>query len=140
VAYVALVVLGLFLVLYVGSIVRRGGRGIVARRGMSVGADLGTMADKSRVRVLSVTRVGPDNVRLVLTPEPGPSTRPGLSPSPDLDLLVSLGEDDFGFELLHEWERSQTSIAIVMPPDSRIVRLRSVEDLQPLTLRRADEG
>ena len=31
-------------------------------------------------------------------------------------------------------------LAIVMPPDSRIVRLRSIDDLQPLTLRRVDEG
>jgi hypothetical protein len=29
-------------------------------------------------------------------------------------------------------------VAIVMPEGSRIVRLRSVDDLQPLTLRRID--
>jgi hypothetical protein len=49
-----------------------------------------------------------------------------------------LNEDDFGFGLLREWQRAGTAVAIVMPPDSHIVRLRSVDDLQPLTLRRVD--
>lgn len=138
-AYVALVILVLFLVLYIGSIVRRGGRGIVARRGMSVGADLGMLADKPRVRVLAVTPEGPERLRLVLRPEPGPADAPGPTTSPDVDLVVFLREDDFGFELLHEWKRTGMSIAMVMPPDSRIVRLRSVDDLQPLTLQRVDE-
>jgi hypothetical protein len=140
VAYVALVVLVLFLACYLGLIFRRRGRGIVARRGMSVGADLGTLADKPRVRVRSLTKAGPDRFNLVLTPEPGPTESPGLTTSSDLHLVVLLGEEDFGFELLHEWKHSETPIAIVMPPGSRLVRLRSVNDLQPLTLRRVDEG
>src|SRR5258708_2457670 len=141
-AYVALVVVVVFLVLYRGAIFRHRGRGIVARRGMSIGADVGALADKPRVRVRSVMIEGPDRVRVVLTPEPGgpeggaPGVGPGVGPgtSPDLDLVVALNEDEFGFELLHEWKRSGTSIAMVIPPDSRLVRLRSIDDLQPLTL------
>jgi hypothetical protein len=123
---------------FVSSVVRRYRRGIVAERGMSVGADLGSLADKPRVRVRAVSRVGPDRVRLILSPETGPDD--GLSTSPDLDLVVFLSEEEFGFEQLHEWKRSDSPLAIVLPPDSRIVRLRSIDDLQPLTLRRVDGG
>ena len=125
---------------YLVSMVRRHRRGIVAERGMSIGADLGTLADKPRVRLRAVTKAGPDRVRLVLTPETGAGDGPGLTTSADLDLLVFLREEEFGFELLNEWKRSQSSLAMVVPPDSRIVRLRSIDDLQPLTLRRVDEG
>jgi hypothetical protein len=131
VANVVLVVVLLLIVWFVVSFVRRR-QGLVAQRGTSIGADLGALADQARVRVRSVMKEGPDRVRVVLTPEADPET--------DLDLVVLLREDEFGFELLHEWKRSERSIAIVMPPDSRIVRLRSIDDLQPLTLRRVDEG
>jgi hypothetical protein len=123
---------------FVSSVVRRYRRGIVAERGMSVGADLGSLADKPRVRVRAVSRVGPDRVRLILSPETGPDD--GRSTSPDLDLMVFLSEEEFGFEQLREWKRSDSPLAIVLPPDSRIVRLRSIDDLQPLTLRRVDGG
>ncbi|MFI5040616.1 MAG: hypothetical protein ACHQNA_01995 [Acidimicrobiales bacterium] len=129
-----LLVMGWFVLL----VIRRRGRGIVAQRGVGVGADLGTLADKPRVRVRQVTRAGPDRVRLVLAAEPG-AGGPGHDPS-DLDLVVLLREDEFGSELLEEWERSGRVLALVMPPGSRIVRLRSIDDLQPLTLRRVDEG
>lgn len=125
---------------YVVSLVRRRQQGIVARRGLSIGADLGTLADQPRVRVRAVTTSGPDRVRLVLTPETGPADGPGLPTSSDLDLVVSLGEEEFGFKLLHDWQRAQSSLAIVMPPNSRIVRLRSIDDLQPLTLQRVDQA
>jgi hypothetical protein len=81
------------------------------------------------VVVHAVTTRGPGTVSLVLTRD---------ADGTDLDLVVSLQEDDFGYELLRQWQRSGTKVAIVMPPDSRIVRLRSVDDLQPLTLRRVD--
>jgi hypothetical protein len=139
-AYVAVVVLVVFLACYLGAILRRRGRGIVARRGMSIGADLGALADQPRVRVRAVTKAGPDRFHLVLTPEQGVADGPRLTPSSDLDIVVLLSEEEFGFRLLHEWKRSESSIAIVMPPDSRIVQLRSIDDLQPLTLRRVDEG
>jgi hypothetical protein len=139
VANIALIILVLVLAFYVISVVRRRQHGLVARRGMSIGADLGTLSDQPRVRVRAVTRTGPDRVHVVLSPEPGPvdGTKPGLAS--ELDLDVSMREDEFGFELLHEWKRSERSIAIVMPPGSHIVRLRSIDDLQPLTLRRVDK-
>jgi len=140
VANVALVIVVVLAAWYVVNLVRRHRRGIVAERGTSIGADLGTLADKPRVRVRAVTKEGADRVRLVLTPETGSVEGPGLATTSDLDLVVSLREEDFGFELLHEWKRSESSLAIVMPGDSRIVRLRSIEDLQPLTLRRVDQG
>ena len=136
VANFALVLLVLLLIWLVVSGVRRRSHQIVAKRGLSIGADLGSLGDKPRVRVRAVTKAGADCVHLILTPETGPES--GL-PSPDLDLVVSLHEDEFGYELLHQWKRDQSLLAIVMPPDSRIVRLRSVQDLQPLTLRRIDE-
>ena len=113
------------------TFVLRRRHGLVAERGLSIGADLGMLGDAPRVRVAAVTQAGPDRVRLALARESGDE---------DLELVVSLSEDDFGFGLLHDWQRSQAALAIVMPPDSRIVRLRSVDDLQPLTLRRVDEG
>jgi hypothetical protein len=138
VANVALVLLLLLLVWYIISFLRR--RGIVARRGLSIGADLGMLADTPRVRVRAVTKAGPDRVRLVLSPEPSPVEGSGLTTSSDLDLVVYLREEEFGFGLLHEWKRAESSIAIVIPPNSPLVRLRSVDDLQPLTLRRVVEG
>jgi hypothetical protein len=140
VANVALVLLLLLLVWYIISFLRRRGHGIVARRGLSIGADLGMLADTPRVRVRAVTKAGPDRVRLVLSPEPSPVEGPGLTTSSDLDLVVYLREEEFGFGLLHEWKRAESSIAIVIPPNSPLVRLRSVDDLQPLTLRRVVEG
>jgi len=55
--------------------------------------------------------------------------------APDLDVLVGLGADEFGFRQLQEWHESQSVLAIVMPPDSHILRLRAIDELQPLTLR-----
>jgi len=131
VANVILILVAVLVTWYIVSFVRRRRHGLVAERGLSVGADLGMLADAPRVRVAAVTQAGPDMVRVALAPESGDE---------DLDLVVSLSEDDFGFGLLRDWQRSQAALAIVMPPDSRIVRLRSVDDLQPLTLRRVDDG
>ena len=117
-------------------IVRRHRRGIVAERGMSIGADLKALADQPRVRVRALTKAGPDRFVLVLQPETEAGSGSDTAAPPDVELLVSLREEAFGFDLLHEWKRAQCILAIVMPPDSRIVRLRSIDDLQPLTLSR----
>lgn len=122
----------------VSGVRRRGD--IVAKRGMSIGADLGSLADKPRVCVHSVTKIGPDHVRLILAPQPSPGGNHEFATAGDLDLVVFLRDEEFGFELLHEWKQSESALAIVMPADSRIVRLRSIDDLQPLTLRRVDEN
>ena len=111
------------------AFVRSRRHGLEATRGISIGADLGRLSDAPTVVVQAVTTAGPDRVRVVLKPESGA----------DVDFLVSMTEDDFGYELLREWQRAGTTVAMVIPPDSHIVRLRSVEDLQPLTLRRIDE-
>jgi hypothetical protein len=134
-----LVLVILVAVWFVISFVRRHRAGLVAERGISVGADLGRLADQPTVRIRSVTRSAPDRVRLILTPEAGSVHDAESTTSSDLDLVVLLRQDEFGCDLLQNWQRSETSIAIVMPPDSRIIRLRSIDDLQPLTLRRVDE-
>ena len=120
------------------SVVRRHGAGIVAQRGSSTGADLGALRDQPRVRISSVLKVGPDRFRITLAPA-GPEDDESIPTELGLELVVSLNEDEFGFELLHEWKRSGTPLAIVVRPDTRVVRLRSLDDLQPLTLRRVDE-
>ena len=111
------------------AFVRNRRHGLEAKRGVSIGADLGKLADTPQVTVQAVTTTAPDRVRVVLTSQSGP----------DLDFVVSLSEQDFGFGLLRDWQRAGSAVAIVMPPDSHVVRLRSVEDLQPLTLRRVDD-
>jgi len=127
VANVVVVLLAVLLAAYVVARVRRS-HGIVAKRGLSVGADLGMLGDAAQVHVVSAAKAGDDRVHVILRPETGP----------DLDLLVTLTDEEFGFDLLLQWQQSQSPLAIVMPPDSHIVRLRSVADLQPLTLRRVD--
>jgi hypothetical protein len=131
---VTIVVLLGAMVLFGGALwwVQQHRRSFVPQRGTSVGADLGAMADKPRVQVRTVTPVGSDRVHLVLAPEDGALA--------DLDLVVFLHEGESGLELLLEWERSQALLAIVIPPGSRLVRLRSIDDLQPLTLRRDDQA
>jgi len=126
---VVLVLVVVLVVWAVVSFVRSRRHGLEAKRGLSIGADLGMLGDAPTVAVRAVTGAGPQRVRLVLAPESGP----------ELDFVVSLSEDDFGFELLRTWQRAGSTLAIVMPPGSHIVRLRSVDDLQPLTLRRIDE-
>jgi hypothetical protein len=126
VASVALVIVFALVTWVVVSFVRSRRHGLEAKRGLSIGADLGLLADAPRVAVQAVTSADPDTVRLVLTPDSGP----------DIDLVVLLKEDDFGFGLLRQWQQDRTAVALVMPPGSHIVRLRSIEDLQPLTLRR----
>ena len=49
-------------------------------------------------------------------------------------------EDEVGFGLLRDWQQTQSLLAVVLLPDSPLVRLRSLGDLQPLTLRRVDGG
>ena len=131
-----------FVVVTVSLIVSgiRRSRGIVARRGLSVGADLGSLSDRPRVRVREVASAGPDRVRVVFEPEQGRVDGAELASPSDLAFVVSLREDEFGFGLLHQWQESGSLIAFVMPPGSRLVRLRSIDTLQHLTLSRVIEG
>jgi len=151
-ANVALVLAIALVVTLIVTRIRRS-TGIVAQRGTGIRQDLGTMSDRPRIRVRSVTVTAPERVHLVLTPLPrsshggdsakgdadpdpdaDPEPDPDPDPDPDLDFDVILNESAFGFALLNQWQESQCSIAIVTPPGTRILRLRSIDDLQPLTL------
>jgi len=123
---------------FVITVIQRRRRGLVAERGTSVGADLGTMNDQPRVRVSTVTRAGPDRVRIVLTSVGGDD--PVVPITADTELLVFLRDDEVGFDTLEEWKQRQKALAIVMVPGNELVRLRSIDDLQPLTLRRVTES
>jgi hypothetical protein len=130
---VVLLAVALLAVLAV-SFVQRRRHSFVPRRGTSIGADLGALSDQPRVRVQEVTLIGPDRVRLVLTPDPHDEADPTARSA--LDVIVSVRDDQL--ELLRQWQQSASGLAIVIPPESRLIRLRSIEDLQPLTLRRVD--
>jgi len=127
---VLLVVVGL-VTWAVVAIIRRRRHGLVAERGTSVGADLGTMRDQPRVRVREVTTTGPGRAHLVLAAESGEG---------DLQLDVFLSDEEVGFELLEDWRARQCPVAIVSLPGNELVRLRCIDDLQPLTLRRVTDG
>jgi hypothetical protein len=113
--------------------VQRHRRGLVAERGTSIGADLGVLGDRPRVIVREVTPLDHDRVHLVLVPEDATS---GSAP-PDLDFVISLRQDEFGYDLLRQWQQATSVVAVVLPPNSTLVRLRSVDSLQPITLKRA---
>jgi hypothetical protein len=136
---VVLIVVLVMVVTFLVTLSRHGGS-IIAKRGMSIGADLGTLSDAPRVRIRSVTKKGPGRVRLVLMPDAGPDDGGGMVTKSDLDFMVGLEDEDFGFGLLNDWQRTETPLAVVIPPGSRLVRLRSLGDLQHLTLRRIDEA
>lgn len=90
------------------------------------------------MRVSTVTRAGPDRVRIVLTPVGADD--PVVTVTADTELLVFLRDDEVGFDTLEEWKQRQKALAIVMVPGNELVRLRSIDDLQPLTLRRVTES
>jgi hypothetical protein len=136
VANVVLVLVVIVVVLSIGLLINRRRHGIVAERGISIGADLGAMRDQPRMRVRSVTTAAPERVRVVLTPDSDPGD---TEPTADLEFVVTLRDDDFGLGLLQQWQRTGASLAFVMPEGSHLVRLRSIDDLQPITLRRVEE-
>jgi hypothetical protein len=133
VANVAVVVILVVLIAYAVATIRRRRRGVVAERGISVGADLAALADAPRVHVREIRMVAPDRAEVVFAPE---DDAPGETP---LRFVVWLRRDEFGYDLLTRWQAAGDPIALVLPPGSHLVRLRSVESLQHLTLRRLDE-
>jgi hypothetical protein len=135
VANVLVVLVVVLVVVSIGMLINRRRHGIVAERGLSVGADLGTMNDAPRVRVRAVTATAADRVRLELTPD---ASRVDGRQEPDLEFVVILNQEDFGFELLQRWLQSEAPLAMALP-GRHLVRLRSIDDLQPITLRRVDE-
>jgi hypothetical protein len=119
VANVVLVVVAALLIGSMVTAVHRRRRGLVAERGLSIGADLGTLADQPRVRVRSATQAGPGHVLVVLAPD---AAGDGAPTSPELELLVELSPDEFAFEQLQEWQQSHAVVAMVAPPGSHILR------------------
>ncbi len=129
---VVVVVILIVLIGYIVAMIRSRRRGVVAERGIGVGADLGGLADAPRVRVRDVRLAGPDRAEVVLAPEDGGEA------GDDQRFVVWLRRDEFGYGLLTDWQRDREPIAIVLPPGGRLIRLRSTVSLQHLTLRRID--
>jgi hypothetical protein len=132
VANVAAVVVLVVLVIYLVAMIRGRRRSVVAERGIGIGADLGGLADAPRVRVRDVHMTAPDRAEVLFAPE-------DPSDGPELRFVVWLRRDDFGYGLLNQWQNDAEPVALVLPPGSHLVRLRSVESLQHLTLRRLGE-
>jgi hypothetical protein len=51
---------------------------------------------------------------------------------------VAIDADEPAFAILRDWQAEQQVLGVVAPNGSRILRLRALDDLQPLTLRRLD--
>jgi len=66
--------------------------------------------------------------------------RPATTTIPTLrtEYLVALDADEPAFDIPHESQANQRVLGAVVPGESRIIRLRSPDDLQPLTLRRVE--
>jgi len=109
---------------------------LIPERGTSVRADVGVLRDAARVRLSDLQMVGPDVARIVFVPIDASSAAP-TSPS-ESAMLVSIGEREQGFAILRNWYEQGSTLGLVIPPDSRLVRLRGLDDLQPITLRRVD--
>jgi len=103
---------------------------------MGVRADLERMRDAPRATVVELRATGDRTARLVLRPV----TVNGTSGDADLEFTVEVGVSDPGWDMLRGWRDEGSVLAVVMPPESSLLRLRGLDDLQPLTLRRLDAG
>jgi hypothetical protein len=143
--FIALLVWSVAAVVIAITIWRRKAQ-LVSKRGMGVRADLLRLHEVPRVRVKDLTMTGPDAARLALVAadvngvdgESEERERPHEEGSIGLEFSIEINESEPGWPLLREWIERQCVLGCVMPPDSRIIRLRCLEDLQPLTLRRLD--
>ena len=121
--------------LIISSIWRRR-QSMVGRRGFGTSADIGRLHDVPRVRVQEVSVMGPDRVRLVLVAA-GEDDDPGSAT--ETEYLVALDADESTFDILHQWQANHQVLGAVVPDESRIIRLRALDDLQPVTLRRVED-
>jgi hypothetical protein len=128
---ILLVLVVLLAALILVPVVHHWRRSLVPQHGYGVSADMAVMHAQPRVRVVEVVATESDRVHIVLAPDGGGDDL-------RLDFTVSLQESDFGFNVLNEWRRSGAALAMVVPPGSHLLNLRSVDDLQPLTLRRVE--
>ncbi len=137
---IVLFVIALVLVNYyaVRAVWRRRAR-LVPVRGYGPAADVGRLReDVPRVRVRALTVLGPDEARLTLGPVPDREESTGGSDGPETEYRIALDGRDPGFAILSDWLDDQTVLGAVLPEGTALIRLRSVDDLQPLTLRRLD--
>lgn len=115
------------------AVLRRRGK-LVSKRGFGVGADLQRLSEVPRVRICEVSIADRDVVLLGLVParlEDAASEVAG-------EFSIALSASDPEFDLLCEWLRRGSDLGVVFPAGGRLIRLRNVEDLQPVTLRRAN--
>jgi hypothetical protein len=111
---------------------------LISVRGFGIRADIGRLNDVPRVRIQTLAAIGDQRTRLVVASSPEKVESGSVSDPVELTFIVELDEQDAGFAQLHEWLEGQADLGFVLPPAGRIVRLRSIEDLQPLTLRLVD--
>jgi len=108
---------------------------MVGVRGFGPSADIGRLQDAPRVRVSEFVVTGPERARLVLVPARDAG---GHAADAEAEYVVAVDTDEPAFEILRDWQADQRVLGAVAPRESRILRLRSLDDLQPLTLRRLD--
>lgn len=131
-----LVIAGLTWLLW--SAILRHREQVISVRGMSTTADVGRLHDMPRVQARDLTMMGPDSAYLTVMTTANPE---GANPDPvgtEAEFLIAINESDPGFAIIQDWIERQSILGMVVPPASRLLRLRSVDDLQPLTLRRLD--
>ena len=139
--FIALLVWSVAVVVIAITIWRRRAQ-LVSTRGMGVRADLMRLNEVPRVRVKELTMTGPDAAHLALVSAPleggdgGEPEEVHDESSIGLEFSIEMNESEPGWALLREWIERQCVLGCVIPPDSRLIRLRCLEDLQPLTVRR----
>ena len=112
-------------------------RSIVGQRGFGPGADIGRLHDVPRVRVESLTVEGEDRTRVLLLPAGDEDQELASEPRIGTNALLALDERDPEFRILQGWQQHGSVLGMV-EPSARLIRLRSLDDLQPVTLRRLD--
>jgi hypothetical protein len=120
----------------IASAIWRRRTSLVSMRGYGVRADVERLHDVPRVRVSDLTMTGRDVARLTLAAVSADDGDASESSAVEIVVLVAISESESGFSLLREWLERQSVLGVVMP--TRIIRLRSLDDLRPLTLRRVD--
>jgi len=144
-----LIVLVLANIVVIRAVLRRRSR-LVGQRGLGTGADVGRLRnDVPRVRIQSLVVVGPSRARLRFDPVSdsplgdatvgdAPEEGPAAAGS-EVEYLIEIDERASGFRILHDWLEHRSVLGIVMPSGTPLIRLRGIDDLQPLTLRRLAE-
>jgi hypothetical protein len=112
---------------------------LVSTRGFGVRADVGRLHDVPRVRIGEIRMTGARVARLTVVAAP-PADDDDAPPDEAVELAfdVEIDPADSSFALLQEWLVARSVLGIVLAPSTRIIRLRSLDDLRPLTLRRID--